>query len=369
MKLKRVALAAAAAVVGPTVLMATPAMAQDNPAVIVPDAEPKGDAGTAGEAATDTATPTAQTPAPAPTAPAPAPAAPATTAPAPAPAPAAAAQPKAEESEEESEESEESYEDIVDVEGPKTTILGLPAGGFKAGGDWQNLTVHLDNAGLGDLEDFLVSVHMGRGFDEGPWVETSHVRLQAYGEDEKGHEGWYDVELGGSEEVMGGDIGIVSIAAGDATDIKLRMKFTADTPAGAFHLVAGGYVPMDEESESNEFVSSYSDVYDTKIIAASNDNGGDEGDDDKGDDSETDGKGTDNAPKPNGGTKPITDTGSGTGTGTGSGTGTAPTGGQLAETGADAATSWALGGAGVALAMGAALVAGTGRHRRPSPTA
>ncbi|MFD2120689.1 LPXTG cell wall anchor domain-containing protein [Streptomyces cirratus] len=78
-----------------------------------------------------------------------------------------------------------------------------------------------------------------------------------------------------------------------------------------------------------------------------------------------------NQPKPDGGTTPIVDhgnpgTGTGTGTGTGgnTGTGTTNTAGQLAETGTDAATSWALGAGGVALAMGAALVAGTGRRRR-----
>ncbi|MFD9572707.1 LPXTG cell wall anchor domain-containing protein [Streptomyces sp. NPDC059982] len=51
-------------------------------------------------------------------------------------------------------------------------------------------------------------------------------------------------------------------------------------------------------------------------------------------------------------------------TGTGTAGSTTNAGGQLAETGTDAATSWALGAGGVALAMGAALVAGTGRRRR-----
>ncbi|MCX4691759.1 hypothetical protein [Streptomyces sp. NBC_01408] len=66
-----------------------------------------------------------------------------------------------------------------------------------------------------------------------------------------------------------------------------------------------------------------------------------------------------NVPKPNGGTSTP-----GTGTGTSTGTGTTASGGGLAATGSDPATTWALGGAGTALVLGAALVAGTGRHRR-----
>ncbi|MFJ3832713.1 hypothetical protein ACIPWI_32885 [Streptomyces sp. NPDC090046] len=68
---------------------------------------------------------------------------------------------------------------------------------------------------------------------------------------------------------------------------------------------------------------------------------------------------TGNQSGPDGGAKPIID---GNGTGTGSTT-TPTTGGRLAENGADAATSWALGGAGIALGMGA----GSGRRRRPPP--
>ncbi|MFJ3518986.1 hypothetical protein [Streptomyces sp. NPDC090131] len=72
---------------------------------------------------------------------------------------------------------------------------------------------------------------------------------------------------------------------------------------------------------------------------------------------------TGNQSGPDGGAKPIID-GNGNGNGTGTGSTTTPTtGGRLAETGADAATSWALGGAGIALAMGA----GPGRRRRPPP--
>ncbi|MER5762077.1 hypothetical protein [Streptomyces sp. NPDC002082] len=65
-----------------------------------------------------------------------------------------------------------------------------------------------------------------------------------------------------------------------------------------------------------------------------------------------------NNPGPNGGSTPIIAPGTGT-----------PPGGELATTGSSPATTWALGGAGVTLAMGAALIAGTGRHRRRDTTA
>ncbi|MER6447471.1 hypothetical protein [Streptomyces venezuelae] len=247
----------------------------------------------------------------------------------------------------------------VDVEGPKMTLTGIPAGGFKAGADWQELALTLDNAGLAGIEDYLVSFHMGRGFDQGPWVEPSQIHLQAFGEDEHGKEGWFDIEIGGSEESMGGDIGLQSIAAGDKAVVKLRLRFDKGTPAGGFMMGASGY----KEQESGPFVWSSTGAHSTRILAADSGNGGGNGN--------GNGGGTGNQPKPDGGTTtPVVDgngNGNGAGNGTGTGTGTAPTtGGALAETGSDAATSWALGSAGVALAMGAALVAGTGRRRRPT---
>ncbi|MGW6849788.1 hypothetical protein ACWGCK_13655 [Streptomyces virginiae] len=236
----------------------------------------------------------------------------------------------------------------VDIDGPKMTLAGIPAGGFKAGADWQELQLTLDNAGLPDIEDYLVSFHMGRGFGQGPWVDPSQIRLQAFGEDEHGKEGWFDIEIGGSEDTMGGDVGLQSIAAGDKAVVKLRLRFDKSTPAGGFIMGASGY----KEQGSGPFIWSSTGAHTTTILTA--DNGGGTGT------GTGTGSGTGNQPTPDGGAKPIVD-GNGTGTGT-----TSTTGGQLAETGSDAATSWALGGAGVALAMGAALVAGTGRRRRPT---
>ncbi|MFD9335204.1 hypothetical protein ACFWBF_12475 [Streptomyces sp. NPDC060028] len=228
------------------------------------------------------------------------------------------------------------------VQGPRMTFEGTPDAGFQAGADWQNLTLHLDNTGRGAVDDFLLATHMGRGEGEGSWVTTSQVQLQA-----RGVNGWHDVELGGSEEVMGGDIGRLSLKAGAKTSVDLRIRFTADTVPGSFNLMFGGSV-LNEAA--NEFVSSLTDNKTTKIIAAAGtDTGGQTGN----------GGSTGNTPKPDGGAAtPIGGAGN---------PHTAPTtGGQLAATGTDPATTWALGGAAVALSMGAALVAGTGRRRRPT---
>ncbi|MFD9356500.1 hypothetical protein [Streptomyces sp. NPDC060031] len=247
------------------------------------------------------------------------------------------------------------------VEGPRMTFEGTPDAGFRAGADWQNLTLHLDNTGRGAVDDFLLATHMGRGEGEGPWVTTSQVQLQA-----RGVNGWHDVELGGSEEVMGGDIGRLSLKAGAKTSVDLRIRFTGDTVPGAFHFSFDGSV-LNEAA--NEFVSSRTDTKTTKIIAAAGtgtDNGGQTGGNtggqtggQTGNGGHTGGGDTGNTPKPDGGaTTPIVDAGN---------QHTAPTtGGQLAATGTDPATTWALGGAAVALSMGAALVAGTGRRRRPT---
>lgn len=227
-------------------------------------------------------------------------------------------------------------EDPVYVEGPDVSLEGVPAGGFTAGGDWHEMTLHVDNTGIGDVDEYTLAMNIGRGPGQGAWLKSTQIQLEAYGLDENDQEGWYPVDIEGSEEMHGGAIGTVSLEAGEKTDIQLRMRFTKDTAAGPVSLSTFGWAP---ESESGEWMSSEPHTYRTKIDAAGTQPGGGEDDDT-------------NEPAPQGGTGTVVDGGG--------------SGAQLAETGTDAATSWALGGAGIAVAMGAALVAGTGRHRRPS---
>ncbi|MCX4804277.1 hypothetical protein OG594_21970 [Streptomyces sp. NBC_01214] len=216
----------------------------------------------------------------------------------------------------------------VVTEGPKLTIGGLP-GGLAVGGAWQDLTVHVDNSGKPALDDFHLYFTLARP----DWVPTEGEKLEV---EVYGKNGWERAELGYSDgyyivnHLAGG-----SIPAGKTFDVKLRIRFAADTPLGYAQFQASGTV-----LEIGSHLRSSSRPVLVKILAADPNTG--------------------NRPGPNGGTTtPISATGSTGQTGT-----TTGAGGELAATGADAASSWALGGAGVALAMGAALVAGTGRRRR-----
>ncbi|KIF05215.1 hypothetical protein PL81_14395 [Streptomyces sp. RSD-27] len=341
MNLKRMAVVAAAAVVGPTVLMATPAMADEakNTAVTTPDSAPKGDSAateTPAAPAADTAKPAVETPAPAKDAkpaaekPAPAPAKPA-------PAPA--------------------DEDAFQATGPVLGLNGVPAS-FKAGGDWTNITVKVDNSKGKAQESYVLVLAVA---DEASKLSAQDVHVQLFYQG-----GWHDVQIMSDEgtpvALLTDDVEIPA----KQLSLQVRVKFHANAPQGNIAIaVAGG-------SNVDEHVYSDTAWAESKIVSGAGQGGGNHsggntgghtGGDTGGHTGDTGGghTGGGNDTKPNGGgtTTPIVDhnTGSNTGTGT-------TAGGQLAETGADAATSWALGAGGVALAMGAALVAGTGRRRR-----
>ncbi|WP_031155332.1 hypothetical protein [Streptomyces xanthophaeus] len=250
----------------------------------------------------------------------------------------------------------------VPTAGPALTVEGLP-NGLAAGGAWQDLSIRVDNSGKPALDDF----HLYLGLTRPDWVamKGEQLKVEFYGKN-----GWQRTELGYSPgHYVVNRLAGFAIPADKAFDVKLRLRFTGDTPLGYAQFRASGTpltIGSNVKSESRPVL--------VQILAAA--------------------PGTGNKPHPNGGgtTTPINNTGNGnntgpnsttgsTGTTTGTGTATtttggtgttgttgtgttAQTGGQLASTGADAAASWALGGAGVALAMGAALVAGTGRRRR-----
>ncbi|MGW6844747.1 hypothetical protein [Streptomyces sp. NPDC054958] len=471
MKLKRIAVVAAAAVVGPTVLMATPAMADEvaNPAVTTPDAAPKDDTPPATGGTTETPAPEARQPGSAQQP----------------QAPSAAQQPAAGAAAEQKTEKKEQKKagEQVAAAGPKLTLDGLPTA-FKAGGGWSQFSLHVDNSGRPAVDDHSLELVLWT-LDTFAW-EAGDIQAEVYAPDSKGTWGWHAVEAYGSEEVYSFSLADVDVEKNEVFDLKLRMKFGKDTPPSRFSLsttseggsgdrvryeskvtghgqeendgpkvsverlpaggftAGGGWQPfalhVDNSGKKKIDEYGFTLIFDNAVnslrskhldleiweggrwVAAEKDPSaqlagtiidravGENATfdiqlrakfskdapvgkvvavllaDDHGVDRITSdvafaytsinpAASTGNQPKPDGGTTtPIVDgngtgngTGAGNGTGTGTGTGTAPTtGGQLAETGSDAATSWALGGAGVALAMGAALVAGTGRRRRPT---
>ncbi|MEU9085287.1 hypothetical protein [Streptomyces sp. NPDC048357] len=465
MKLKRIAMVAAAAVVGPTVLMATPAMADEvrNPAVTTPDAAPKD----------DTAPATGETPQ-APDAPG----APEASKPEAGQQPAAPqAQPKPQPQPQPAETVTSGGAGKTDETpaspAPKLTLDGLPKE-FTSGAGWSEFSLHVDNSGRPAVDDYSLELVLWT-LDTFGW-EAGDIQTQVYAPDSKGAWGWHTIAADGSEEVYSLGLADVDIEKNEVFDLKLRMKFGKDTPPSRFSLsttAEGGTAdrvryeskvtsPDDEQEQNNgpkiavqglpaggftaggdwqpfslgvdnsgkEKIDNYgfavffdnnSETLKSKHLAievwdgerwvdAKNDTSsqvawtnieravgkdakfdirlrakftedapvgpifiavlaGDHGEDGITSDvafayssitapgtepGTGDGGTTGNQPKPDGGSTPVKDTTPVT------------TGGRLAETGTDAATSWALGGAGVALAMGAALVAGTGRRRRPT---
>ncbi|MFB7257684.1 hypothetical protein [Streptomyces nojiriensis] len=466
MKLKRIAVAAAAAVVGPTVLMATPAMADEvaNPAVSTPDATPKDDAAPTPGESTGSPAPEAQQPG-------------------------SAQQPEAPETQPQQQPKQQQpaeaaktgqkAEERAAAAGPKLTLDGLPTR-FTAGAGWSEFSLHVDNSGRAAVDDHSLELVLWT-LDTFGW-EAGDIRTEIYAPDSKGTWGWHAVEADGSEEVYSFSLADVDVEKNEVFDLKLRMKFGKDTPPSRFSLsttaeggtgervryesrvtgpgqeesngpkvsvrglsaggftAGGGWQPffLNVDNTGKKKIDEYGFtlVFDNAVnslrgehldleiwngarwVPAVKDPSGQlagtifdraVGEDAKfdiqlrakfskdapvgkifavvlADDHGVDhitsdvafahtsinpATSTGNQPTPDGGgAKPIVDgngTGNGTGTANGTGNDTAPTtGGRLAETGSDAATSWALGGAGVALAMGAALVAGTGRRRRPT---
>ncbi|MFG2879303.1 hypothetical protein ACGFYU_30595 [Streptomyces sp. NPDC048337] len=234
------------------------------------------------------------------------------------------------------------HEDPVFVDGPELTVNGVPDS-IAVGGDWTTFSVHVDNSGKKALDDFYLGMVMARP----DWVsmQADQIKVEVLSKGMDGKAGWHEAELLTEEGVwLGFDLASGPVKAGQSFDVQVRVKFTANAPKGDLSIRSFGMGPVGDDPEDG-IVQSHSKPQLTKLVAATPETGDDKGD--KG--------GNGNEPKPNGGSKPINDTTPG-----------GHTGGELAATGADAATTWALGGAGVALAMGAALVAGTGRRRRPT---
>ncbi|MFE1870713.1 hypothetical protein ACFW9N_07410 [Streptomyces sp. NPDC059496] len=335
-------------------------------------------------------------------------------------------------------------EDPVRVEGPALTVSGVPES-VRAGGDWTELSVRVDNAGRAELAAFDLGLVVAR--PDFVSMQVSQITVEVLRPGAEGQPAaWQSVEIVSDEDgyFLAGGLVRGPIGAGAAFDVPVRVRFSADVPTGSVSFFAWGTSQVDAETPPPWAESRSPRRLTTLLEPAPAPGGGTPG-------GETPGGGTPGGETPGGGTPGGGTPGSGTpGSGTpsgetpgggtpgggtpGSGTpggetpggetpgggtpgngtpgGETPDGGTpgsgtpggapggnvpvpnggtgatpistlphsgsdtgttvnasapLAATGADPATSWALNGAVVALAMGAALVAGTGRRRRTTP--
>ncbi|MFD9623233.1 hypothetical protein ACFWB2_39220 [Streptomyces virginiae] len=272
MQFKRMAVVAAAAVAGQTLLMAAPAMAEEHPAVTAPDVVPEdtagpsddaqapakekkqkkaeekaeqtpakkpekksaekaaGQAGGQAEEKTQAEDAGAQQPAVQAVAAPAAPDAPAVQA-----APEAGAQTPAQAAVPETLEADEDTGSDRILMGPEVTVQGIPAAGFKADGSWTPLTVTVDNSGHVAVDEYtpmlgvsqaagqFAAAHINVEYSTagGPWTAAAPVQ--------------------GAAPTLGYALGgAASIPAGQIRTIDVRISFAADTPVVPFDLTADG---------------------------------------------------------------------------------------------------------------------------------
>ncbi|MGZ9932594.1 hypothetical protein ACXNSR_22300 [Streptomyces sp. NC-S4] len=274
MQFKRMAVVAAAAVAGQTLLMAAPAVAEEHPAVTAPDAVPVDTAGPSEEAQEqpEEKTPAedsgAQQPAvqavaaPAvPDAPV-VPAAPEAQVQAQVQAPAQTQEPAQAAPPEALGEGEDTGSGRI-LMGPEVTVQGIPANGFRADGSWTPLTVTVDNSGHVAVDEYTPVLGVSQAAGQfvpaqisveyrtagGPWTAAAPVP--------------------GTAPVLGYALGgATTVPSGQTRTIEVRISFAAGTPAVPFDLTADGRGRV-----GNATGSSFTSVYATRITGAP---GGDE---------------------------------------------------------------------------------------------
>ncbi|GHI85619.1 hypothetical protein Sxan_29830 [Streptomyces xanthophaeus] len=366
MKVKRVTLVAVASMAGPVVLAAAPALADEvrpSPPVSAQDAH-----------AEPAPAPAVPDPAPAPAVPDPAPA-PAPSDPVPEPGPSDGPPPGGSAGGGALAPSEGGAPtgdpSVRAVDGLSVQLEGVP-GSFVAGGGWGEFSVAVENTSgqrqpgrtilfslnvLTETGRFTHEIVRAQFFADGAWRDIPLVS---------------DPELGDIDGALPGDF--LDFPAGRSV-IPVRMAFASDAPLITFYATS--------TVEGAQAVPGWSE----SVIVAP-DGGGDPGGGDPGGEEPggevpggegpgaeepgggeqgggTPGPGIDPDPGPTvapGGSEASDDGSRAPEDGGPAATGRP--GGRLAETGTDAVTSWTLGVGGSAVLLGAALLAGTGRHRR-----
>ncbi|MEU5436058.1 hypothetical protein AB0G73_22135 [Streptomyces sp. NPDC020719] len=229
-------------------------------------------------------------------------------------------------------------------EGPRAALGGVPAG-FTAGGDWHYLTLSVDNTGRKAVRDLSAGLSIATVDDS--LLTDRQILVEEYRTDAHGTGQWVRQGRpdGDREFYFGYQLSRGPLAAGHKTTLKVRIKFTADAPTVPLALRAATYAYL-----GNGKRMEYNSPRYRSAVLAPNTTGGT---------TPTTGGTTSTT----GGSKPTTQTTITTPVTSDTGT---QARGELAHTGTDSATTWALAAATVLVGTGAAFIAGTGRHRRPT---
>ncbi|MCX5177732.1 hypothetical protein [Streptomyces virginiae] len=139
-------------------------------------------------------------------------------------------------------------EDPVRVEGPALTVSGVPES-VRAGGDWTELSVRVDNAGKAELAAFDLGLVLARPDFVSMQVSQTTVEVLRPGADGQ-PAAWQSVEITSDEDgyFFAGGLVRGPIGAGAAFDVPVRVRFAADAPTGSVSFFAWGTSQVDAET-------------------------------------------------------------------------------------------------------------------------
>ncbi|MFE9478304.1 hypothetical protein ACFYNM_06810 [Streptomyces spororaveus] len=139
-------------------------------------------------------------------------------------------------------------EDPVRVEGPALTVNGLPES-VRAGGDWTELSVRVDNAGKAELAAFDLGLVLAR--PDFVSMQVSQITVEVLRPATAGlPAAWQSVEITSDEDgyFFAGGLVRGPIGAGAAFDVPVRVRFAADAPTGSVSFFAWGTSQVDAET-------------------------------------------------------------------------------------------------------------------------
>ncbi|WP_314247822.1 hypothetical protein [Streptomyces sp. DSM 40907] len=139
-------------------------------------------------------------------------------------------------------------EDPLFTEGPALTVSGVPES-VRAGGDWTDLSVRVDNTGKGDLAAFDLGLVLAR--PDFVSMQVSQISVEVLRPAADGQPAaWQAVEITSDEEgyFFAGGLVRGPIGAGAAFDVPVRVRFSADAPTGSVSFFAWGTSQVDAET-------------------------------------------------------------------------------------------------------------------------